>query len=62
LASATLQQRLIVRRNPSSKISPSLLVYLDDVIVTGQMFQQQQVFQRFQAAYLKLNQEKCQLP
>jgi hypothetical protein len=26
------------------------------------MFQQQQVFQRFQAAYLKLNQEKCQLP
>ena len=42
------------------------LVYLDDVIVIGHIFQeqldnQQKVFQRLREAHLKLNPEKCQL-
>jgi hypothetical protein len=42
----------------------SCLVYLDDVIVTGRMFQEhllnlRKVFQHFREAHLKLNAEKC---
>jgi hypothetical protein len=44
----------------------SCLVYLDDVIVIGRMFQDHllnlwKVFQRLREARLKLNPEKCQL-
>jgi hypothetical protein len=44
----------------------SCLVYLDDVIVIGRMFQDHllnlsKVFQQFREAHLKLNPEKCQL-
>jgi hypothetical protein len=44
----------------------SCLMYLDDVIVTGRIFQKhllnlQKVFQRFREVHLKLNPRKCQL-
>jgi hypothetical protein len=47
-------------------IYDSYLVYLDDVIVIGRMFQEhllnlRRVFQRFREVRLKLNTEKCQL-
>jgi hypothetical protein len=42
------------------------LIYLDDAVIVGRMFQGQheklwKVFQRFKGARLKLNSKKCQL-